>query len=146
LRPLGPGFFFNFNFLKEILSVETDHHGIIPESLESVLEERKKSKKSMPKFLYTIPHSSNPSGATIPDSRKKLIYEMASIFNFLILEDDPYFYLTYGSELSSFLKFDNEGRVLRFDSLSKILSSGLRLVNESFKLKKTSTGMVHWSK
>ena len=101
----------------------------------------------MPKFLYTIPHSSNPSGATIPDSRKKIIYKLASEYNFLILEDDPYYYLTYGTNLSSYLKFDEDGRVLRFDSLSKVLSSGLRLVcNYQKKLKNIKKGMVHWTK
>eukprot|EP01080_Neovahlkampfia_damariscottae_P003600 gene3600-6335_t len=129
LRPLGPGNLYYLILKKEIeiISIETDHQGIIPEHLSNVLLERKKNSKPMPKFLYTIPHSSNPSGATIPDSRKEIIYKIASKYNFLILEDDPYYYLTYGSKLSSFLKFDEDGRVLRFDSLSKVLSSGLRL-------------------
>src|SRR5690349_2949242 len=64
LRPYGP----------EILTVETDHKGIIPENLENVLKEREKSKKKMPKFLYTVPHFSNPSGASLPTQRKEKIY------------------------------------------------------------------------
>ena len=46
----------------------------------------------------------------------------------LILEDDPYYYLQFGDDRpASFLSMDIEGRVLRFDSFSKVLSSGLRL-------------------
>eukprot|EP00455_Lapot_gusevi_P049941 TRINITY_DN716_c0_g1_i1.p1 TRINITY_DN716_c0_g1~~TRINITY_DN716_c0_g1_i1.p1 ORF type:complete len:213 (-),score=77.67 TRINITY_DN716_c0_g1_i1:216-854(-) len=58
------------------------------------------------------------------------------------MEDDPYYFLYYGSapapaagqehlysrpKTVSFMSMDIEGRVLRFDSLSKILSSGLRI-------------------
>ena len=47
----------------------------------------------------------------------------------LILEDDPYYYLQFlhGDRPPSFLSLDTDGRVLRFDSFSKVLSSGLRL-------------------
>lgn len=81
----------------------------------------------MPKLLYTIPHFSNPSGSCLPDSRKEKIYQLACDYNFLILEDDPYYYLTFGKKFKSFLNMDKEGRVIRFDSFSKVLSSGLRL-------------------
>ena len=73
-------------------------------------------------------------------------------YNLLLLEDDPYYYLQFGEKDSrppSFLSMDTQGRVLRlmlqippkrqadrleltaplsrFDSFSKILSSGIRL-------------------
>ena len=50
-------------------------------------------------------------------------------YDLLILEDDPYYYLRLEEPLSavpSFLEMDTHGRVLRFDSLSKIISSGMR--------------------
>ena len=51
-----------------------------------------------------------------------------SEYNLIILEDDPYFFLQYlPNRPSSFLSLDTEGRVLRFDSFSKVLSSGIRL-------------------
>jgi kynurenine/2-aminoadipate aminotransferase len=117
LRPYGP----------EILSVETDNQGIIPDQLEKVLQDRKLSGKKMPKFIYTIPHYSNPSGASLTQKRKEGIYKLACEYNFLILEDDPYYFLSFGEKHTSFLNLDSEGRVLRFDSLSKVLSSGLRV-------------------
>ncbi|KAF4613658.1 hypothetical protein D9613_007468 [Agrocybe pediades] len=56
-----------------------------------------------------------------------------SLWDFIILEDDPYFYLYYGKEprYPSYFTLELEepevGRVLRFDSLSKILSAGIRI-------------------
>ncbi len=55
------------------------------------------------------------------------IYALAQRFNFLILEDDPYYYLQFGDKIPSYFSMDVDGRVLRFDSLSKILSAGARL-------------------
>lgn len=109
------------------MAVETDSDGIIPDDLEKVLIARKDSKKKMPKFIYTIPHFSNPSGASLTWERKVKIYSLACKFDFLILEDDPYYYLSFDKKHESFLKIDTEGRVIRFDSLSKVLSSGLRI-------------------
>lgn len=83
----------------------------------------------------------------MPLDRKRAIYAIASQHDVLILEDDPYYYLSYGpyatpnangnghaadsAELvvppPSFFSIDEDARVLRFDSFSKILSAGLRL-------------------
>ena len=73
---------------------------------------------------------SNPTGASLSLERKKLIYEISSEFNLLILEDDPYYYLRLEGDRSqhpSFLELDTDARVIRFDSFSKILSSGMRI-------------------
>jgi kynurenine/2-aminoadipate aminotransferase len=46
----------------------------------------------------------------------------------LILEDDPYYWMQFAAQRTpSFLSMDVDGRVLRFDSFSKLLSSGLRV-------------------
>ena len=54
--------------------------------------------------------------------------------DFLILEDDPYYFLYFGAapRPPSYFALEREalpavGRVLRFDSLSKILSAGIRI-------------------
>ena len=62
--------------------------------------------------------------------RRKEIYQLCSDYNLLLLEDDPYYYLQFeekDARAPSFFSMDTEGRVLRFDSFSKILSSGIRL-------------------
>ena len=69
------------------------------------------------------------AGTVLTQERRNEIYQLASEHDMLILEDDPYYYLQFlqGDRPPSFLSLDTEGRVLRFDSFSKVLSSGLRL-------------------
>lgn len=74
------------------------------------------------------PTGANPSGVVMPGSRKQEIYKIACQFDLLIVEDDPYYFLHFlGEEPQTFLGMDVEGRVLRLDSFSKILSSGVRV-------------------
>ncbi len=67
--------------------------------------------------------------------RRRQVYAIAREANVLIVEDDPYYFLQYGSSSSSssssytpsFLSIDVDGRVIRTDSFSKVLSAGLRV-------------------
>ncbi|XP_076637340.1 kynurenine/alpha-aminoadipate aminotransferase, mitochondrial [Colletes latitarsis] len=112
----------------ELIGIPQDQNGIIPEEITKVFEERLQNKKSMPKVLYVNPTGANPTGTALPDSRKRRIYELAQIYDFLIVEDDPYYFLNFLDERPrTFLEFDTDGRVIRLDSFSKILSAGLRL-------------------
>lgn len=127
LRPLGC----------QLEGVDTDHHGLLPNSLEKAL---RRTYNKQPRVLYTIVTGQNPSGATLSLERKRQIYQLACDHDLIILEDDPYRYLEYGPDPApeddtkftrpinkSFFSMDTQGRVIRFDSLSKVLSSGLRL-------------------
>ncbi|GMF64332.1 unnamed protein product [[Candida] boidinii] len=119
-----------------------DDQGIIPEKLEEILN----NFKVKPKFLYTVPTGQNPTGSNLPFVRRQAVYQLARKFNFLIIEDDPYYFLQMapykkdaleekltGEELIndvivSFLSMDLDGRVIRLDSTSKILAPGARFV------------------
>lgn len=46
-------------------------------------------------LMYLNPIASNPSGHVISDVQKKEIYDLACEFNLLILEDDPYYFLSF---------------------------------------------------
>ncbi|KAF5342197.1 hypothetical protein D9611_001983 [Ephemerocybe angulata] len=113
--------------------VETDAHGICSTSLRSILENWP-AEKPKPKVLYTVPYGCNPTGMTATLERRKEVLQLAKEHNFLILEDDPYFYLYYGTapRYPSYFNLEETylgetGRVLRFDSFSKILSAGIRI-------------------
>lgn len=120
-------------FKAVLIPVAQDHFGMIPEKLEQALEDWKKKivKEGcgkMPKMMYINPTASNPTGTTIPLERRKEIYEICCKYNIVILEDDPYYFMHFLDDVTpSFLSLDTEGRVLRFDSFSKVLSSGLRI-------------------
>ncbi|KZS92528.1 PLP-dependent transferase [Sistotremastrum niveocremeum HHB9708] len=117
-----------------IIEIPTDSKGIIPEAMSEILDSWE-PEKPKPKFLYTIPVGSNPTGVTASGKRRLEVLALARKHNFLILEDDPYYYLYYGKAprppsyftLESWDRSSPAGRVIRFDSLSKILSSGFRL-------------------
>ena len=103
--------------------------------------------------MTEIKYGCNPTGMTATLQRRKEVLQLAREHNFIILEgtylflhpskllvvnltvitDDPYFYLYYGqaprypSYFALELQEPEVGRVLRFDSLSKILSAGMRI-------------------
>ncbi|CAG9820979.1 unnamed protein product [Phaedon cochleariae] len=115
-----------------VIGVEQDQFGIVPkkliESLENCQKYTEEGGGSMPKVIYLNPTASNPSGRTIPTERKKEIYKICCDYNILILEDDAYYFVHFLEERPmSFLSMDTQGRVIRLDSMSKVLSSGLRL-------------------
>jgi kynurenine/2-aminoadipate aminotransferase len=110
----------------DLKPVMTDGGGLVPASLREAV-----ARTPSAKLLYVIPTGQNPSGASLSKQRKEEIYQIACEHDLLILEDDPYWNLQLNPEArqanASFLSMDREGRVLRFDSFSKVISAGLRL-------------------
>ncbi|KAF7305471.1 Aminotran-1-2 domain-containing protein [Mycena chlorophos] len=136
--PVYPGVLGFFAALPcQLIEVAADAQGLNPSNLEEILSnwETTYPGKRFPKFLYTIPSGSNPTGASIPESRKIEVLKLAKKYNFLLLEDDAYAFLYYGPEgkqARSYFALEpeingEEGRVVRFDSLSKVFSGGMRL-------------------
>ncbi|RXM95645.1 Kynurenine/alpha-aminoadipate aminotransferase, mitochondrial [Acipenser ruthenus] len=121
LKPLGCN----------IINIPSDQYGMIPEALRETLsqwrlEDVGKPNNTIPKLLYTIPNGGNPTGASMTTERKREVYQLAQDYDFLIIEDDPYYFLQFEKPWApTFLSMDVDGRVLRTDSFSKILSSGV---------------------
>lgn len=111
----------------EFFGLKMDDYGIIMDSLESVLKELKSKHKKV-KFLYTVPTCQNPTGVTLSVERRKRLLELASEYDFLIIEDDPYSLILYEPiDVAPLKSMDGEGRVIYLSTFSKILSPGLRL-------------------
>ncbi|XP_047191874.1 kynurenine/alpha-aminoadipate aminotransferase, mitochondrial-like isoform X2 [Scophthalmus maximus] len=117
-----------------LINVPSDQHGIIPTALKEVLSRWDPSEvhepgSTAPRLLYTIPNGGNPTGASMTAQRKKDVYELARQYDMLIIEDDPYYFLQFDKQpwTPTFLSMDVDGRIIRTDSFSKILSSGLRI-------------------
>ncbi|MPC10272.1 Kynurenine/alpha-aminoadipate aminotransferase, mitochondrial [Portunus trituberculatus] len=108
-----------------MVPVAGDQDGMRPDLLREALE---KSSDGRRKLLYIIPHGDNPTGITLSEDRMREIYSLACEYDFLIVEDDPYYFLQYDKQVrSSFLSLDTEGRVIRVDTFSKTIGAGVRL-------------------
>ncbi|KAH8100867.1 PLP-dependent transferase [Cristinia sonorae] len=131
--PMYPGVIPMFQTIQcDIHEVETDANGMCSHKLRQMLENWPTSKPK-PKILYTVPYGCNPTGMTVSLERRLEVLDLAHEHNFIILEDDPYYFVYYGKapRPPSYFELEKQqgriGRVIRFDSLSKVLSSGLRL-------------------
>ncbi|XDG03918.1 hypothetical protein ABKA04_003533 [Annulohypoxylon sp. FPYF3050] len=80
-----------------LVQANTDRHGLDPCELERTLLQWPKN-RPCPKVLYTVPTGSNPTGRSCPEWRKVEILRLAKQFNFMILEDDAYFFLNFDDE------------------------------------------------
>jgi 2-aminoadipate transaminase len=81
-----------------------------------------------PKFIYTVPTFQNPSGETITLTHRKALLEIASEYDFLIIEDDPYGELFFEKKpIPPIKSMDTKGRVIYTSTFSKILAPGFRL-------------------
>ena len=96
-----------------------------------VFEERMKKlakRSNPPVIVYALPNFQNPTGVTMPEKSRKKLVDLASEYDFLILEDDPYGELRYrGEHIPPIKAFDDEDRVIYMSSFSKILAPGLRI-------------------
>lgn len=96
-----------------------------------IFEERMKRlsrRANPPEIVYVLPNFQNPAGVTMPEKSRKKLVDLASDYDFIILEDDPYGELRYvGEHLRPIKSFDDEGRVVYMSTFSKILSPGLRV-------------------
>lgn len=135
------------------LKVSSDSEGLDLEYLTNLLENWETEKPGLrrPKALYTIPTGQNPTGLTQTLEFRKKVYALAEKYDFAIIEDDPYGYLTLPPYKKpeegivkldefidieeyitkhltpSYLEIDTSGRVLRIETFSKLFAPGLRV-------------------
>lgn len=105
----------------EYIRLDTDDNGLIPGSLEKVLDH------GGIKFIYLVPTFQNPTGRTIPIERRKEIAAIIKKYNALLIEDDPYSSLRYSGTAVPPIKSLAPGNVVYLSTLSKVLAPGLRI-------------------
>eukprot|EP00775_Hariotina_reticulata_P010800 gene10800-10956_t len=120
----------------ELLAVQLDSGGLVPSHLDSLMIERQAAGLALPRVLYTIPTGQNPTGSVMSQERMAEVYSLAQKWDLVIIEDDAYYWLQYadgpdrvpGLNLRpGFLSLDVDGRVIRLDTLAKLLGPGYRL-------------------
>ncbi|UQS85120.1 PLP-dependent aminotransferase family protein [Apilactobacillus apisilvae] len=107
----------------KIVGVDMDDDGMKMDSLEQALKQNPDTK-----LIYTIPNFQNPTGRTMPADRRQKCAELASKYNVMVMEDDPYGEIRYSGEPVDPIKhFDKDGHVIFMSTFSKILAPGMRL-------------------
>jgi 2-aminoadipate transaminase len=106
------------------LTIDTDEDGLIPESLERVLEHA----DPFPKFLYLVPNFQNPTGRTLSGRRREIVVRLCEHFGLPIVEDDPYCELRFeGNDLPSLISYESTAPIIYSGTGSKIMAPGMRI-------------------
>lgn len=129
-EPTYPGALASFRaFSQRTVAVPLDEQGMDADYLERELEKLVRNGEKLPKFIYTIPSGHNPGGVALSPDRRNALLSIASRFDLLVLEDDPYQLVRMDDSPPppTLQSLDQEGRVIRLDSFSKIFAPGLRI-------------------
>ena len=101
----------------QVAAVEVDSSGLPPDALPTEVD-----------VVFTTPSHQCPTATTMPLERRQALLQRASEKDFLIVEDDYEFEMSFLKAPSPALKsLDREGRVIYVGSFSKSLFPGLRL-------------------
>lgn len=122
----APSFIGGLNALRsygaELVGIDVKDDGMDLDELEGLLGRRRV------KLVYTIPTFQNPTGITMSLEKRKRLLDLASRFDFYILEDNPYGKLRFtGEDIAPIKTMDKEGRVIYASSYSKLISPGMRV-------------------
>ncbi len=109
------------------VGIDMDKEGPLPRHMEQVINNLINDGKK-PKIFYTVPNFQNPTGLTTSLKRRYEILAVASRYNLVIIEDNPYGDLYYEQDVPlSYKALDREERVIYLGSYSKILIPGIRI-------------------
>ncbi len=113
--------------LLEVEPVATDEAGVLPDAVADALARLRREGRRA-RLMYVVPTFGNPTGTTLPVERRRALVELATEAGLLLVEDDVYRELAYGSPPPpSLWSLAPPGTVVRLGSFSKTLAPGLRL-------------------
>ena len=101
----------------DVVSVDVDAGGLPPEAIPAGAD-----------VVFTTASHQCPTNATMPIARREALLARAARDNFVIVEDDYEFEMSFLKPVSPALKsLDSEGRVIYVGSFSKSVFPGMRL-------------------
>jgi 2-aminoadipate transaminase len=110
------------------VNIPTDEDGLMVDALEAKLKAGEKIR-----FLYMMSSFQNPMGTTLSPERQVRLVELAELYGFVIVEDDPYGELVYEGERPRPLAAVDVARngelshVIYVGTFSKTIAPGLRM-------------------
>ena len=82
----------------------------------------------VPRLVYVIPNFQNPAGVTTSRAKRERLVGLATEFDFLLLEDDPYRDVRFdGADEPTMLSMDPGERVIYATSMTKTVAPGVRV-------------------
>lgn len=129
-EPTYPGALAAFRTCTDnFISIPLDEKGMDTAGLSQVLDDMAARGERLPKFIYTIPNGHNPGGVSLATERRRELIAAATRHDLLVLDDDPYQMIRLESGVAppTLQQLDEDGRVIRLDSFSKIFAPGLRI-------------------
>ncbi len=103
-----------------IITVPTDLNGIIPEYVEKAIMLSKSNFGKVPDIIYVVPDSDNPKGTTLPEDRRRALFDIAENHNILIIEDSAYAEIQFKKPLRPIKSLDKDNmRVAYLGTTSK---------------------------
>lgn len=105
-----------------ILPIPVGANGLDLDALEGQLRGG-----ARPKALYTVPDFHNPTQGSLSQENRQRLVDLAAQYGFVLLADNPYRELYFGSEGASHREFNDSENVIHINTFTKTLGPGLRL-------------------
>jgi 2-aminoadipate transaminase len=81
-----------------------------------------------PRMFFVVPNFQNPTGETLSDRRRDALLALATTYDAVVVEDDPYGLLRYrGKDIAPLAARDSAAHVVSIGSFSKTFLPGLRV-------------------
>ncbi len=110
----------------QVVHVEMDQFGLSPQALRDAIKTiRYKGAKI--KFIYLIPNYQNPSGVTMPSSRRTEILDICREEKIFVVEDNPYGLLGFDGPSPNAMRAEDSENVIYLGSFSKTIVPGFRV-------------------
>jgi len=111
----------------KMVGLPVDADGMRSDALERALATLARD-GTKPRFIYTEATYQNPTGTTIPKTRRLEILELAKRYEVIVVEDNCYGDVAYeAAKPPAFYALDDYEQQIYICSLSKILAPGVRL-------------------
>ncbi len=111
----------------ELVGVPTDAAGLLPAAVAELVGRLRRAGRRV-SLLYLVPTFGNPTGGSLPPTRRRELVEVADRLGLPVVEDDTYRELAYGGAAPpSLWSLARGGPVLRLGSFAKSVAPGLRL-------------------
>ncbi|MFX1504915.1 MAG: PLP-dependent aminotransferase family protein [Promethearchaeota archaeon] len=110
-----------------VLTVPTDMDGLIPEYVEKGIEICQRELNRTPKAIYVVSDSDNPKGTTLPEKRRKKLFELITQHEILLIEDSAYREIQFKEIPPPIKRYDSENKWVAYLRTSSKEAAVLRL-------------------